>query len=77
MGEQGGSHKADGQRRNDSGENAGIGPARGSPESDPGLVNEHVRKKQNQLNNANENGDSGSQGWCSSAAKQRLRSNIG
>jgi hypothetical protein len=72
MGEQGGSHKADGQRRNDSGENAGIGPARGSPESDPGLVNEQMRKKQNQLNNANENGNSGSQGWCSSASEAAI-----
>jgi len=72
MGEQGGSHKADRQRSNDSVENAGRGPARRSPESDPGLVNEQMRKKQNQLNNANKNGNSGSQGWCSSASQAAM-----
>jgi hypothetical protein len=31
-----------------------------------------MRKKQNQLNNANKNGNSGSQGWRSSASKAAI-----
>jgi hypothetical protein len=62
MGEQGGSYETDRQRGNCCPENAGIGPVRRSPESDPGFIDEQVRDKKDRLNNANENGNAGFQG---------------
>jgi hypothetical protein len=72
MGEQGGSHKADRKRRNYSPENGGIGPVRRSREANPGFVNEQVPEKKNRLNNTNENGNSGFQGWRSSGSEAAI-----
>jgi hypothetical protein len=72
MGEQGGSYETDRQRGNYSPENGGIGPVRRSPESDPGFIDEQVREKKDRLNNANENGNPGFQGWCSSTSRAAI-----
>jgi hypothetical protein len=69
MGEQSGSHKANRQRGNCSPQNGGMGPDRRSPESDPGFINEQMREEENRLNNADEEGDSGFQGWYSSTSE--------